>query len=53
MDAQGKVVRSKGAMQVDAGSHGFQFSTAHLPNGVYALRLISDIGASEAVKVIK
>lgn len=53
MDAQGKVVRSKGAMQVDAGSHGFQFSTAHLPNGVYALRLISDIGVSEAVKVIK
>ncbi len=53
VDIQGKVVRSKGAMQVDAGSHAFQFSTAHLPNGVYALRLISDIGVSGAVKVIK
>lgn len=53
MDAQGKVVLSKGAMQVDPGVHSFQFSTTHLPSGVYALRLISDIGASGAVKVIK
>lgn len=53
MDAQGKVVLSKGAMQVDPGTHSFQFLTAHLPNGVYALRLISDIGGSSVVKVIK
>ncbi len=53
MDAQGKVVLSKGAMQVDPGAHSFQFSTPHLPNGVYALRLISDIGVSGAVKIIK
>jgi hypothetical protein len=53
MDAQGKVVLSKGASQLAAGSHTFHGSTAHLPNGVYSLRLISDIGASGAVKVIK
>ncbi len=53
MDMQGKVVLSKGAAQVEAGSHTFHFSTAHLPKGVYALRLISDIGVSGAVKAIK
>ena len=53
MDAQGKVVFSKGVAQLTAGSHTFHFPTAHLPSGVYSLRLISNIGASEAVKVIK
>jgi len=53
MDAQGKVVLSKGVAQLAPGSHVFQSSTTHLPNGIYSLRLISDIGASGAVKVVK
>ena len=53
LDAQGKVVLSKGLAQVDAGKHDFQLPASHLPAGVYALRFISDAGVSSAVKVVK
>lgn len=53
IDAQGKTVLRKNVAQMDAGTHPFQAATGHLPGGVYSLRLISDIGASDGVKVVK
>ncbi len=53
LDAQGKVVLSKGLAHVEAGKHPFQLSAGQLPGGVYALRVVSDAGVSGAVKVVK
>ncbi len=52
-DAQGKVCFRKPVQQLSPGTYDFQYLTEQLAPGVYILRLISDAGASEAVKVVK
>lgn len=52
-DTQGKTVLRKSLAPMEPGMHQFQAVTGHLPAGVYSLRLVSDIGVSDGVKVVK
>ncbi len=51
-DALGNMVLSRSGKEFEAGNHSLNFSTANLPNGVYALRLTSSEGSDQTTLVI-
>ena len=51
-NALGNMVLSRAGEEFEAGNHAVKFSTANLPNGVYALRLTSEQGSDQTTVVI-
>jgi Secretion system C-terminal sorting domain len=51
-NALGNMVLSRAGEEFEAGNHTVKFSTANLPNGVYALRLTSEQGSDQMTVVI-
>lgn len=51
-NALGNMVLSRAGEEFEAGNHTVKFSTANLPNGVYALRLTSQEGSDQTTVVI-